>query len=62
MAIHDFKCLTCGTEFEFMKIRSDERVECPKCEEKEESKLEQLISKDTSFILKGGGWFGDNYS
>lgn len=60
MAIHQYKCKTCEIEFEFMKIRSDEVVECPKCGETEEKQLEQQISRGTSFSLKGK-WYKEGY-
>jgi putative FmdB family regulatory protein len=61
MPIYEYECKTCGHKFEFMKIRSDERVECEKCGEKEERKLEQQVSTDTGFQLKGKGWYRDGY-
>lgn len=62
MPIHEYKCTTCDTQFEFMKIRSEETVECPKCEEKDPKKLEQQVSTNTGFRLKGRGWYNDSYS
>lgn len=60
--ITDYKCLTCGIEFEFLKVRSDEVVECPKCEEKRPEKLiRATVHKGGSFALKGRGWYKDGY-
>jgi len=57
MPIYEFKCLKCGTEFEFFKLRSDEVAECPNCKAKGAKNLEQKVSTGTGFILKGRGWF-----
>ena len=61
MPRHDYRCLSCGYEFEFFKVRSDERVECPNCKERDEKKLERKVSTATGFALKGKGWFRDGY-
>jgi putative FmdB family regulatory protein len=61
MAIFRYLCRICNIEFEFMKIRSDEVAECPKCETKGEENLERQIPQGTSHILKGSGWARDNY-
>jgi putative FmdB family regulatory protein len=62
MPLYEYKCLTCDLTFEFLKLRSDEKIECEKCGEKDERKLEQQISKDTSFNLVGRGWYKDKYN
>jgi putative FmdB family regulatory protein len=59
--IADYKCLTCDHVFEFMKIRSNERVTCEKCGEQKQEQLIQQVSKGTSFQLKGTGWYKDKY-
>lgn len=61
MAIYDFKCRNCKHEFEFMKIKSDEHAQCPKCGATGSGNLEQLPPKNTSFSLKGKGWYKDGY-
>jgi len=61
MPIYEFKCLTCGVVFDFMKFKSNDKVECPKCEEKDDKKLEKQISTGTGFQLKGRGWYKDGY-
>lgn len=62
MPIMEFKCVSCGHEFEFIKIRSDDTVECPNCKERDEKKLERdPVPKGTSFQLRGGGWYKDRY-
>jgi putative FmdB family regulatory protein len=62
VAIYVFYCRRCETEFEFMKIRSDEVVECPKCEATGEKHLEKKLPTKVSHSLKGGGWYRDGYS
>ena len=61
MPRYDYACRACEHEFSFLKIRSDEELpkECPKCKS---DKIEKLVSKKTSFQLKGRGWFKDGYS
>jgi len=59
--IYELRCTKCKTEFEFFKLRSDERAECPKCKEKEEKYLEKKVSTDTGFTLRGRGWYKDGY-
>ena len=48
-------------EFEFIKIKSSDKVECPKCEEKDEKCLKRSEVNKSNFILKGGGWAKDRY-
>jgi putative FmdB family regulatory protein len=59
--INDYRCKQCGIEFEYISVRSDDRPECPKCEAKEEE-LEKLLPKNTSFELKGAGWFNGGFN
>ena len=60
----DYKCLECEKEYEvFYKThqerQDEERLQpCPQCNSIEK---EQLVSKDTSFILNGSGWARDKY-
>ena len=64
MPMHDFKCLECGKEFQFYKLRSDEKVQddgCPHCGNKDVDKLEKQFPRSGSFELKGKGWYGDGY-
>ena len=61
MPINDYKCETCGIVFEFSKIRSDEVVECPKCQERDGRKLIKQLPTGTSFSLQGTGWYRDSY-
>src|SRR6266850_173127 len=59
MPIYEYACGACGHRFEEWQKMSDEPVRvCPKCKKK---KVEKLISQ-TSFTLKGGGWYSDLYA
>lgn len=59
MPIYEYRCKKCGQVFEYMQRMSDP----PKrtCEACGGRSLERLISQ-TSFTLKGGGWYKDLYS
>ncbi len=59
MPIYEYECSACGHRFEEWQKITDKPVKvCPKCKAR---KVERLISQ-TSFQLKGGGWYGDLYS
>jgi putative FmdB family regulatory protein len=59
MPIYEYACNACGHRFEEWQKMSDPPVRtCPKCKAK---KVEKLISQ-TSFTLKGGGWYSDLYA
>jgi putative FmdB family regulatory protein len=59
MPVYEYECSACNHRFEeWQKISDDPIKVCPKCSE---PKVERLISQ-TSFQLKGGGWYGDLYS
>jgi putative FmdB family regulatory protein len=61
MPIYDYKCVKCEHEFEyFHQSSSDDTPECPECKTKTKEH-EKQIPKQTSFILKGGGWAKDRY-
>ena len=58
MPIYEYKCGSCGEQMEVMQRISDPRLTvCPACG----GELAKLIS-NTSFVLKGGGWYADGYS
>ena len=59
MPIYEYACAACGHQFEEWQKMSDKPIKvCPKCKAK---KVEKLISQ-TSFTLKGGGWYSDLYA
>lgn len=58
MPIYEYACTKCGHEFEVMQKISDKPLaKCPECK----GKLEKLFSQ-TSFQLKGSGWYVTDYS
>lgn len=59
MPVYEYECSACSHRFEeWQKISDDPIKVCPKCHA---PKVERLISQ-TSFQLKGGGWYGDLYA
>ena len=59
MPIYEYACAGCDSEFEIEQRITDDPVKtCPKCRSR---KVKRLISQ-TSFVLKGGGWYADAYS
>ena len=59
MPIYEYACGKCGHEFEVeQRITADPIKSCPECRAR---KVKRLISQ-TSFVLKGGGWYSDLYS
>ena len=59
MPIYDYHCAKCDREFEVeQRITEDPIKTCPHCRSR---KVKRLISQ-TSFVLKGGGWYSDLYS
>ncbi|KKM70574.1 hypothetical protein LCGC14_1439330 [marine sediment metagenome] len=58
MPVYEYKCSSCDEHLEVMQKISDPRLTiCPECG----GELTKLIS-NTSFVLKGGGWYADGYS
>ncbi|MGH0031382.1 MAG: FmdB family zinc ribbon protein [Myxococcota bacterium] len=59
MPIYEYACGKCGHEFEVEQRITDDPIKtCPECRSR---KVKKLISQ-TSFVLKGGGWYSDLYS
>lgn len=58
MPIYEYGCKACGTVFEEWHQHADDVQEepCPKCKHA----AHRLIS-NTSFVLKGGGWYVTEY-
>lgn len=59
MPIYEYMCNDCGEVFEAIQKFSDKPLK--KCKHCGGKKVEKLISQ-SSFILKGGGWYKDGYS
>jgi len=57
MPLYDFQCIDCEYIFEIRQEYSDLSPHCEKCN----GPTERLIT-NTSFILKGDGWYKDGYS
>ncbi len=59
MPIYEYLCDKCEREFEVeQRITEDPIRSCPHCRSR---KVRRLISQ-TSFVLKGSGWYADLYS
>lgn len=60
MPIYEYRCNKCeATDEVLQKVSDPAPEECPSCGTKKS--MEKLISQ-TSFQLKGGGWYKDLYS
>ncbi len=58
MPIYEYRCQRCGHTLEVIQRFGDApRRKCPACA----GRLERLVSR-TAFVLKGGGWYADDYS
>jgi len=58
MPIYEYRCQQCGTTLEAMQRMSDAPLR--RCERCGTDTLERLISQ-TSFVLKGSGWYATDY-
>jgi putative FmdB family regulatory protein len=59
MPIYEYACARCESEFEVeQRITEDPLQSCPQCRSR---RIKRLISQ-TSFALKGGGWYADGYA
>lgn len=57
--IYDYKCGQCKKKYEYFHSSSeDKKANCPHCGSKDAKKQ---VSKGTSFVLKGKGWYKDGY-
>ncbi len=58
MPIYEYKCSKCGEIFEaFQKISDEPLAHCKYCK----GKVEKILSQ-TSFQLKGSGWYLTDYA
>ena len=58
MPIYEYVCQKCGHQLEVIQKLSDKPLsKCPECR----GKLEKIISQ-TSFQLKGAGWYVTDYA
>ena len=58
MPIYEYVCQKCGHHLEVMQKMSDKPLsKCPECK----GKLEKIFSQ-TSFQLKGSGWYVTDYA
>jgi len=58
MPFYEYRCGSCGHEFEAMQKMSDAALtDCPGCEKPE---LVKLVSA-AGFRLKGGGWYETDF-
>ncbi len=59
MPVYDYECKGCGHEFQReQRITANPVKKCPECGA---MKAKRLISQ-TSFVLKGSGWYNDLYA
>ena len=59
MPVYEYCCPECGRNATVYTVKYD--VAPPKCDICGAETVKKL-SKGTSFILKGGGWYADGYS
>ena len=58
MPLYEYRCGACEHQFEVIQSYSDKPIrKCEKCG----GKVSKLVSR-SGFILKGGGWFKQDYS
>jgi putative FmdB family regulatory protein len=57
MPIYEYRCEQCGDFEEMQRITDPPLTRCPKCHKK----VKRLIS-NTSFQLKGSGWYVTDYA
>jgi putative FmdB family regulatory protein len=54
---YDYRCEKCGTFEQWQSIKDDALTACPKCG----AKVERLISANVGFVLKGSGFYQNEY-
>ena len=59
MPTYDYRCKSCGFEFEeFQSMSSEKLVICPKCAE---PSLKRLMSSGSGLVFKGSGFYLTDY-
>jgi putative FmdB family regulatory protein len=59
MPTYEYRCKSCGYEFEeFQSMSSDPLTMCPKCAK---SSLKRLISSGAGLVFKGSGFYLTDY-
>lgn len=65
MALYDVECLDCGNQEEILvkteQLDGEGNVLNERCTKCGSEHLKKMISKSTSFQLKGNGWYKDGY-
>ena len=56
MPVYEFEC-KCGNKFEEIVKMNIKELKCPEC-----GKIGKKIISNSTFILKGSGWYTDGYS
>lgn len=59
MPTYDYRCKTCGKEFEHFQSMKDEALKNCLCEKSGE--VERLISRGSGIIFKGSGFYVNDY-
>jgi putative FmdB family regulatory protein len=57
MPMYDYQCKKCGHFEIYQSIKDDALKKCPTCK----SKVERLISANVGFVLKGSGFYQNDY-
>jgi putative FmdB family regulatory protein len=58
MPTYEYKCTSCGIEFErFQKISDDPIKTCPECD----GEVQRLISTGGGLVFKGPGFYATDY-